>query len=207
MSDENQQADDQAAIQENAQEDDRAIIEPVEPDNSKTDNPEETTESDQLVKEKINVETEEEKQQANQRTRRRRAQRRNQRAFEVEREARVKAEQEAAYLRGKAEGQQGTTQNNGEPNEDAFETYGDYLKALTKWEIQQIAPEKDEIQGEIQGEIQDEIPRFDVRKVETFNDIGFEKYGDDFQDMLDAAKRSEERRVGKECRSRWSPYP
>jgi len=26
------------------------------------------------------------------------------------------------------------------------------------------------------------------------------------QDVRDAASRSEERRVGKECRSRWSPY-
>ena len=26
------------------------------------------------------------------------------------------------------------------------------------------------------------------------------------EDVLDAADRSEERRVGKECRSRWSPY-
>ena len=28
----------------------------------------------------------------------------------------------------------------------------------------------------------------------------------DFTDMWDLKKRSEERRVGKECRSRWSPY-
>ena len=30
-----------------------------------------------------------------------------------------------------------------------------------------------------------------------------EKFGQEFPDIID---RSEERRVGKECRSRWSPY-
>ena len=29
---------------------------------------------------------------------------------------------------------------------------------------------------------------------------------DSFRDLWDNIKRSEERRVGKECRSRWSPY-
>ena len=29
---------------------------------------------------------------------------------------------------------------------------------------------------------------------------------DDLNDLFNIAKRSEERRVGKECRSRWSPY-
>ena len=29
---------------------------------------------------------------------------------------------------------------------------------------------------------------------------------DTFQEASDAINRSEERRVGKECRSRWSPY-
>ena len=31
-------------------------------------------------------------------------------------------------------------------------------------------------------------------------------YNDDFTTMEFVVKRSEERRVGKECRSRWSPY-
>ena len=30
--------------------------------------------------------------------------------------------------------------------------------------------------------------------------------GDGFDDLIIGAYRSEERRVGKECRSRWSPY-
>ena len=34
--------------------------------------------------------------------------------------------------------------------------------------------------------------------------LGIKSY--DFPKMPGAAKRSEERRVGKECRSRWSPY-
>ena len=29
---------------------------------------------------------------------------------------------------------------------------------------------------------------------------------DDEEDLCEILKRSEERRVGKECRSRWSPY-
>ena len=48
----------------------------------------------------------------------------------------------------------------------------------------------------------------------TLRDIGMGKEVDKFvttlnrgaEDAATAAKRSEERRVGKECRSRWSPY-
>ena len=46
-----------------------------------------------------------------------------------------------------------------------------------------------------------------------FKQAGFDVTGLDLsQEMLDLAEkrsrsRSEERRVGKECRSRWSPYP
>src|SRR3712207_9284587 len=35
--------------------------------------------------------------------------------------------------------------------------------------------------------------------------VGIQIYGRTVEDMVEAA-RSEERRVGKECRSRWSPY-
>ena len=33
-----------------------------------------------------------------------------------------------------------------------------------------------------------------------------QRYTDDVLDQVDLERRSEERRVGKECRSRWSPY-
>ena len=33
-----------------------------------------------------------------------------------------------------------------------------------------------------------------------------QQYGAEVSQRIDALARSEERRVGKECRSRWSPY-
>ena len=42
-----------------------------------------------------------------------------------------------------------------------------------------------------------------------FNKANFEKATDEEkkqQDVMGESTRSEERRVGKECRSRWSPY-
>ena len=47
------------------------------------------------------------------------------------------------------------------------------------------------------GEIGAALPDTPPRKLEA---------GDQDQQFLDALNRSEERRVGKECRSRWSPY-
>ena len=42
---------------------------------------------------------------------------------------------------------------------------------------------------------------------EVCNDYQFEYLsGSDFVNFLNLKPRSEERRVGKECRSRWSPY-
>ena len=37
-------------------------------------------------------------------------------------------------------------------------------------------------------------------------DAGFRTPAHELQDGVDYVPRSEERRVGKECRSRWSPY-
>src|SRR5256886_13295950 len=36
--------------------------------------------------------------------------------------------------------------------------------------------------------------------------IGYTTYIELVRDLIDGKERSEERRVGKECRSRWSPY-
>ena len=43
------------------------------------------------------------------------------------------------------------------------------------------------------------VPEGKARLIERFKDV-------DMSALLDRAQRSEERRVGKECRSRWSPY-
>src|SRR2546430_9713896 len=45
-----------------------------------------------------------------------------------------------------------------------------------------------------------------VRVHESFNPPGAEPWRTHNPSVLDFDKRSEERRVGKECRSRWSPY-
>src|SRR5256886_9144250 len=42
--------------------------------------------------------------------------------------------------------------------------------------------------------------------VETEEHLWAEKYSGTVDDVFDLQERSEERRVGKECRSRWSPY-
>ena len=45
---------------------------------------------------------------------------------------------------------------------------------------------------------------------EIFNKLSFAELGEFYYELLinsvEGASRSEERRVGKECRSRWSPY-
>ena len=38
------------------------------------------------------------------------------------------------------------------------------------------------------------------------NNMDWKAQGENLKEVFDIAKRSEERRVGKECRSRWSPY-
>ena len=44
------------------------------------------------------------------------------------------------------------------------------------------------------------------RRIDQIKPV-MEKYGiKDFDEALKICTRSEERRVGKECRSRWSPY-
>ena len=71
---------------------------------------------------------------------------------------------------------------------------------------------------ELKGRVtlsQSEINRFEVRKgdvfftrtSETIEDIGLAAVViDEPKDTVFSGFRSEERRVGKECRSRWSPY-
>ena len=55
-----------------------------------------------------------------------------------------------------------------------------------------------EYSGQIVIDINNNVPYFEDTDITTEN---FEYYS-----QLDEFERSEERRVGKECRSRWSPY-
>ena len=41
---------------------------------------------------------------------------------------------------------------------------------------------------------------------EKYKEMNPEKYQDTVEHVIRKGNRSEERRVGKECRSRWSPY-
>ena len=50
---------------------------------------------------------------------------------------------------------------------------------------------------------EDEIQRKDIRLGDT---IKIQRAGDVIPQVVSVDIRSEERRVGKECRSRWSPY-
>ena len=45
-----------------------------------------------------------------------------------------------------------------------------------------------------------------IGAVKLLCEVGAQAVLYDGNDKLDKAERSEERRVGKECRSRWSPY-
>src|ERR1051326_1981076 len=44
------------------------------------------------------------------------------------------------------------------------------------------------------------------RRNEVYRDVGSEEHTPDDADFIEVQHRSEERRVGEECRSRWSPY-
>src|SRR5256885_16069716 len=61
----------------------------------------------------------------------------------------------------------------------------------------------------IQFGFRDELVSKAGKRVETLTAMGFKDaqlYGADQKGFLGGLNRSEERRVGKECRSRWSPY-
>ena len=45
-----------------------------------------------------------------------------------------------------------------------------------------------------------------VTQVKTVEKDGYQAYQLGFEEKKEKVLRSEERRVGKECRSRWSPY-
>ena len=45
-----------------------------------------------------------------------------------------------------------------------------------------------------------------AKRIEGCSEKTLKYYNATIQSMLDSIGRSEERRVGKECRSRWSPY-
>ena len=49
---------------------------------------------------------------------------------------------------------------------------------------------------------------FTYTALNPISPVGTRHFTEDYKEVatLDEAQRSEERRVGKECRSRWSPY-
>jgi len=133
--------------------------------------------------------------QASERTRRRREQRRNAKNRR-ETEARITAEKEAAYWRGRAESQPRTEQDeaDGKPNADDFDTFEDYVDKLTDWKLDQAAKGKPIDNKPVQETGADNnrpATVGDQKTRETFNNKGFEKYGEDFVEMMDAAANVE----------------
>ena len=61
---------------------------------------------------------------------------------------------------------------------------------------------KNQFNGMTAAELNDKVVEL---KKELFN-LRFQLATGQLQDTMAIANRSEERRVGKECRSRWSPY-
>lgn len=154
---------------------------------------EETTTGEEELTEEQQAEQaakeEADKGQANERTRRRREQRRNARERR-DRDARIEAEKEAAYWRGRAEAQ--TTQqqeSNGKPDRDDFDTYEEYNEAEKAWEQEQVGkPQEKKPEQAAKPDVPANMPDVTPETVQAVNQKGLEKYGEDFGDMLEAAR-------------------
>ena len=88
-----------------------------------------------------------------------------------------------------------------------------FLRGLQhqEYEVRSAAeamPEEKYAYRPAEGKFKNEKPEFGLAEVRTFagqvKHVACANFG--FAAELDGQKRSEERRVGKECRSRWSPY-
>jgi hypothetical protein len=133
----------------------------------------------------------EEKRQASDRTKRRRRQRREA-AIRREQEARIEAEKKAEYYRGLAEaGKQPESKEGGEPSQDEFETYEEYTRALIKWELAQANKEIEKPQKKEPAPETQETGPVSSEAFKSFTDAGTEKYGEDFDDMIQAAMNNE----------------
>ena len=58
----------------------------------------------------------------------------------------------------------------------------------------------------VRGDVPDNLKDRVLFALDMGSLIAGAKYRGEFEERLKAHRRSEERRVGKECRSRWSPY-
>ena len=105
----------------------------------------------------------------------------------------------------------------------ASKGFGDKMQTLSRQELEQLMPQIKEIIGKAKLEVNDnninnaitfisqDIPVTEQNLVYK-NQLDMINLDYDetslkiAQGMADGSKRSEERRVGKECRSRWSPY-
>ena len=71
------------------------------------------------------------------------------------------------------------------------------------------APPDSEVEKELRGDIDDraDVDKL-VKRAQSGDDEAFSSLVEIFEKFVynTALRRSEERRVGKECRSRWSPY-
>src|SRR5256885_9911331 len=72
--------------------------------------------------------------------------------------------------------------------------------------IRRFAEERAFDLGFLRGMSREEANRFNVLDQHYFFDSAVALLGPQRREFLRHYKRSEERRVGKECRSRWSPY-
>ena len=68
-----------------------------------------------------------------------------------------------------------------------------------------ISSEKERFSGFIMALNENDID-FDIRKYYKTADFDFDESYKQMKEIIKSNLRSEERRVGKECRSRWSPY-
>ena len=59
----------------------------------------------------------------------------------------------------------------------------------------------------VNGEVPDTLKNKVILSLDMAGLIAGAKYRGEFEERLKGLLRSEERRIGKECRSRWSPYP
>lgn len=157
------------------------------------DQTEETTEVIAESEEKSSeekAEDEETKRQASERTKRRREQRAKA-AARREREARIEAEKRAEYYRGLAEARASSEpQENAKPQADDFESYDEYLDAVVDWKLAQAGTKEEEqapaAKPESKPDAQPEPEEF-----KSFREAGTKKYGEDFEEMMEAARNQE----------------
>lgn len=117
----------------------------------------------------------------------------------------IRLREELAYERGKNEalansGNPGQEEGDTDPrpDRDDFETYDEFTEAIARWSYRQEAKAGQEDQPKPQqpprqesGDQNEPDGDFDANGVKSFNERGYEQYGEDFQDLVDAAMNNE----------------